>query len=548
MSAFLKTRKKEFGLMIMLGMTHTQLRKMVFLENVLIGFFATISGIVLGLVLSKLMLLASENFLQLDESLPFYMPINAILLALAAFIVLFVLISLFTVIILRANNLIDLIKGSSKPRTEPKSSILLSWLALILLVGGYAVAMIVKGVFVVYAMIPVTLVVIIGTYFLFTQLSVFLIHKSRAKRSFFWRGTNMLFLSDLAYRMKDNARTFFMVAVLSAVSFSAIGSLVGFKTMSTEILLDENPFAFEYVSYEGNESLAPNHLEAIDSALRAGKFDYARLQATMSEQMTDSGSKVTVVKASEYNAIAQAANEQTVQLSGDQAAMVYYANKVMGEKTEEKARSVRLSAGYELKPSTSISPTSLLIDDSYYVIADSLFDKLDRGETNVFYAFDVKGDYKKTLKIGRDLTEIFHGDNFRFQSLAYDAHQLTQGFGVVLFIGLFIGAVFFVAAGSFLYFRLYADLPEDKAKFASIMKLGLTDGELSKILTRQLLILFFAPIAVATVHGAIALNSLQRLFGYSLMRESFLVLGTFVLIQVVYFLLIRTRYIKQVLV
>jgi putative ABC transport system permease protein len=93
MSAFLKTRKKEFGLMIMLGMTHTQLRTMVFLENVLIGFFATLSGIGLGLVLSKLLLLASENFLQLDESLPFYIPLKAILLALAAFIVLFVLIS-----------------------------------------------------------------------------------------------------------------------------------------------------------------------------------------------------------------------------------------------------------------------------------------------------------------------------------------------------------------------------------------------------------------------------------------------------------------------
>jgi putative ABC transport system permease protein len=159
----------------------------------------------------------------------------------------------------------------------------------------------------------------------------------------------------------------------------------------------------------------------------------------------------------------------------------------------------------------------------------------------------VKGDYYKTLKIGRNLMETLDGDNYRFQSLAFDAHQLNQGFGVVLFIGLFIGAVFFVAAGSFLYFRLYADLPDDKAKFVSIMKLGLTDGELSKILTRQLLILFFAPIAVATVHGAVALNSLQRLFGYSLMRESFLVLGTFVLIQVVYFLLIRTRYIRQVL-
>jgi len=46
--------------------------------------------------------------------------------------------------------------------------------------------------------------------------------------------------------------------------------------------------------------------------------------------------------------------------------------------------------------------------------------------------------------------------------LAYELYKMNQSYGVVLFIGLFIGAVFFVAAGSFLYFRLYADLPDDE--------------------------------------------------------------------------------------
>jgi len=79
------------------------------------------------------------------------------------------------------------------------------------------------------------------------------------------------------------------------------------------------------------------------------------------------------------------------------------------------------------------------------------------------------------------------------------------------------------------------------------MKLGLTEGELSNILTRQLLILFLIPIAVATIHGAVALTALQHMFGYSLLKESFMVLGTFVFVQIIYFLLIRARYIKQVL-
>ncbi|BBH20160.1 ABC transporter permease [Paenibacillus baekrokdamisoli] len=550
MSTFLKTRKKEFGLMVMLGMTNTQLRTMVFLENVLIGFFATVTGILMGLVMSKLMLLAAENFLELDESLPFYLPIKAIFLTFGAFVVLFVLISLFTVVILRANKLIDLIKGSSIPKKEPKSSILLSWIAALLLAGGYTVALIIKGIVVVYAMIPVTLIVIVGTYFLFTQLSVYIIHKFKNNRSFFWRKTNMLFLSDLAYRMKDNARTFFMVAVLSSVAFSAIGSLVGFKTMSTEVMVKENPFAFEYIAYESNQgkdAKAEESLATIASSLQTAKIDYKRLQISMSDQETDSQKNVTVVKASEYNAIAKAADEQTVDLRGNQSMMVYYTSSIMGDKSVSRVEGVRLATGnIKLDPLGSISSVTLPLYGNYYVISDTLFDKLNHEKLNTFYAFDVD-NYNKTFKVGESLTKKLSGDSNRFKSLAYDLHQMNQGFGLVMFIGLFIGAVFFVAAGSFLYFRLYADLPDDKFKFTSIMKLGLTEKELSKILTRQLLILFFVPIVVATAHGAVALTSLQHLFGYSLMKESFLVLGTFVFIQMIYFLLIRSRYIRQVL-
>ncbi|AWI12927.1 hypothetical protein CQJ30_12645 [Caldibacillus thermoamylovorans] len=59
-------------------------------------------------------------------------------------------------------------------------------------------------------------------------------------------------------------------------------------------------------------------------------------------------------------------------------------------------------------------------------------------------------------------------------------------YGPILFVGLFIGVVFFVSAGSFLYFRLYMDLDEDKQKFSSIAKMGLTVKELKKVLTRCL--------------------------------------------------------------
>ncbi len=38
MSSFLQSRKKEFGLLIMLGASNRQIRLLVFLENIVIGF------------------------------------------------------------------------------------------------------------------------------------------------------------------------------------------------------------------------------------------------------------------------------------------------------------------------------------------------------------------------------------------------------------------------------------------------------------------------------------------------------------------------------
>jgi len=545
MSAFLKTRKKEFGLMVMLGMSNGQLRWMVFLENVLIGFGATVAGIGLGLVMAKLMLLSAENLLGLDESLPFYWPLEAIGLTFAAFLVLFVVISMFTVAILRGNKLIDLIKGSSMPKKEPKSSRLLSLLAVLLLGAGYAIALLVKGIAVFVAMIPVTLMVIVGTYFLFTQLSVYVIRKSRDNRSFFWRKTNMLFLSDLAYRMKDNARTFFMVAILSTVAFSAIGSLVGFKEMNTNAILSQNPFAFQYKQYAGGEEQAKKDVAIIESSLKKEGFEYRKFTAELAAmKMKDSNSLAYAVKASEFNAAAEAIGEKPVELKGDETAMIYYDNSMRGEKPA--LETAVLANGIELKPTSMRSSSALPLFTTYYLVSDKLYDRLDRDSTETYSLFDVP-DWKSTKALGKELDEKFDSENSLFFSVAYELAVVNQMFGIVLFIGLFIGAVFFVASGSFLYFRLYADLPDDRVKFKAIMKLGLTDRELKSIVTRQLAILFFVPIVVAFVHGVVALTAMQNMFYQSLMTTSLSVLGTFMAIQLVYFLFIRAKYVKQVI-
>jgi len=393
-------------------------------------------------------------------------------------------------------------------------------------------------------------VVIIATYFLFTQLSVYLVRFLRNRRHLFWRRTNMLLFSDLSYRMKDNARMFFIVAILSTVAFSAIGTLVGFKSMTTNMFLLENPYAFEYTTSSLASETVEEHLGLIEQTLEAEGIVYRRLSGVVRLQpLADADEAVHVIGLSEFNALAAAAGQQTVELRDHEALMLQYANALTAG-LDEEVHQLQLSGSDSVVELDVIGVREsylLPIYSKAFVLPDHLIGSLQEPQrTTSFYAYDVK-DWRGTREAGKQLSEVLpRSAEYSFLALAHELHLLNQGFGAILFVGFFIGAVFFVAAGSFLYFRLYTDLDEDKRKFKAIMKLGLTDGELSSVITKQLAILFLVPIGVATVHGAVALTALQHMFSYSLVKESAIVLGSFVLVQLIYFLLIRVRYIRQV--
>ena len=115
-----------------------------------------------------------------------------------------------------------------------------------------------------------------------------------------------------------------------------------------------------------------------------------------------------------------------------------------------------------------------------------------------------------------------------------------------LFFALLVGTVFFIAAGSFLYFRLYSDLAYDRRQYGALSKLGLTDKELARIITRQVGVLFFVPIALAIVHSLFAFKAMQSLFNFSVAWQTVLILASFLLVQVVYFFFIQARYLRNV--
>ncbi|RDW15797.1 ABC transporter permease [Oceanobacillus arenosus] len=544
MSSFLQSRKKEFGLLMMQGMSMRQIRSMVFLENMVIGLFATLGGIILGIVFAKGILLIAENVLVIDGALNFYFPLEAIGLSFISFIILFFFISLFVAYVLRSKKLIDLIKANKVSKGEPKANIFLSIIAVLLLGSGYAVALLVEGVTVIAVMIPVIVVVIIGSYLLFTQLSVYIIRKLKKKENIFWHKTNMILFSDLSFRMKDNARTFFMVAIISTVAFSAIGTLFGFQSYLTDGMKISNPNTFTYDAYDGDK--------AEDIALINQTLQDENIEANMEQMMLryfqiGEDPSILIAKESDFNRFAALIGEDTIDIEDGQMTVVEFEGLPYGQTQELLTQAVELNTGVTLEPHPKevIYSRALPAFDSYYVVSDKDYEALPHAndEWN-FYAWQATDGEEHVL----DAAEKLYAElpPYGITSGEYNVYQVNKAYGMILFVGLFIGVVFFVSAGSFLYFRLYADLDEDKQKFKSISKMGLTEKELKRVLNRQTAILFFAPIVVALIHGAVALTALSHMFYYNMFKQSVMVLGTFLSIQIIYFFFVRYFYTKQI--
>ncbi|WP_078578792.1 ABC transporter permease [Salipaludibacillus agaradhaerens] len=546
MGAFLKSRKKEFGLLMLQGISTWQIRLLVFLENIIIGFLATIGGILVGLLFAKVILLIAENIIVIEESLYFYIPWQAVVMTFISFTALFLFISFFISIVVKNHKLIDLIKGDKKSKGEPKASKFLTAVAVILLGSGYITAFIVEGEAVIIAMLPVIIVVVIGTYFLFTQLSVFIIRKLKSKQSLFWKKTNMLLFSDLAYRMKDNARTFFMVAIISTVAFSAIGTLFGFNNFITHGL--KNMYSFTYTPHADTTDEEIEETRAyVETVLAKGHIETVNKQPLLhfyEFKEMDNRSSILITPESQYNDMAQLLGYDTVRIAKDEALLATL-DVAMGGYDLPNMDEIPLETGEELTVTDTLQ-SGVFPDIVYYIVPDEAFDKLPEPSSQepyyVWHAVDA--DHDTLVEAGEIMRN--HLDTYELQPNDFTLYEVSAIYSPILFIGLFIGIVFFVSAGSFLYFRLYSDLEEDKQKFRAITKLGLSEKELKKVLTRQTAILFFTPIAVALIHGAVALNALSNAFQHDLFLLSATILGIFFTIQVIYFIIVRYFYIKQI--
>lgn len=547
MGAFLKKRQKEFGILAVHGMSWGQRNLLIFLENLIIGSFSIVTGIGLGLVLAKLFFLAG-GFLLETEPLTFYLPWQAIGLTAGAFLALFITITLFTLLFMGKTSPLELLKGDQKPKREPKASVLLSLLSAGLIGTGYLLALTTEGQYVPLLLIPVTTIVIVGSYFLFTQLSVFVIRLLKRNRSLYWRYTNLITMSDLAYRMKDNARMFFLVCIVSTVAFCAIGTLVSYADSIRQSSQAMAPYSFSYSAPKDFAKQA-EHRAVLEAELHNVDPEYEMEHATLRYQHDKaSGDEYALIKQSDYNRLAERIGWEPVAVSGTEAVLMKHGLDDQVRDVSLQESGVRL---HVIEGRTDSVVTYESINARALVVADDIYNQLPDTKERDWYGYELK-NWEDTFVLSEKLREQMGEstvDTYDLSSRAESYHPMKQMANTMLFVGLFVGILFFVAAGSFLYFRLYTDMDSDRRQYSTITKIGLTQQELSRIITTQIALLFFVPIAVAMIHSGVAfvaLQSLMKLVGVSsVVKPTMMVLGCFLVVQVGYFWVIRSRYLKH---
>lgn len=566
MSAFLQARSKEFGILVHLGMTKKQLNKMIFFEMMIIGSISTAAGIALGFAFAKFFFMIGREIMEL-ESLPLYLDWKPFLLTIGAFASLFIIISFISVSFIRTKRVLNLLQGYWKVDEEGGSSYFLAAAGIGFLATAYTLATLVTDQTVYMMAFIIPPLATIGTYLFFTHSMHTLLNLFKMKKSFFWDKTRLVSIADSSVKIKDSAQMFFIVTIVSTVAFLTVGTLASFTSYTGEYR-ESNPLSLIYISFEENPQEA-EHIEELADQLESKGLSYDIAPLTVKRQTSAaSGNEVDILQASEFNRLAVTLGHEGVAPSPGEGIFIPFSQESLAALDETTTSTVLNESGVQLQiaeayqhvlfPSQTLNANSIIVSDQdFEAIDEPLNGFIEEQSTFTYYAFDVP-DWTATVGVGNALsdrmaeafeTADFESISFYFENPGEDYRWFKSSFALMLFIGVMVALVFLLAAGSFIYFKLYTGLERDRKQYALLVRLGMTEKELLKIVNRQLVPQFFLPWTIAILHSSFAFISLQVVWDefaeLSILGEMALVLAAFTIIQLLYFYLIRWRYITH---
>ncbi|MED0872313.1 ABC transporter permease [Bacillus mobilis] len=560
-STFLRARKKEFGLLTLIGGTKSQLGRMIILEQLMLGSIAIVVGIGLGMLCSKLFFQALSVILKIDKTLPLVWNSKAVLITAGVYFILFLILSLFSVWTVGRLQIIDLLREARKQKIEPFAFTWLCVAGIGCIIVAYVLSFQVTFMNFIMLFLPIVGLTIGGTYLLFTQGSTVVLKALQKRKKSFYTYPNMFVLSNLIYKMKDNARFLFVISIITAVVSSAVGTLyVFFEDMSYKAVTS-TPHAISYeekgihthnVIKEGKtKELIKKH-----GFEDAREVTYVKLPGTQKIAMFNGEHEVpmAIVSEKEYNAEVRKQKREKIRevhnAPGSATMVIMDMANDMMKLDLAKPYEIKINGQTQSVQLNEPTTFSVFNDSEYLIVNDQDFEKYAKlvpdEEKTKYYGYYIE-DWKSTEDLVLDLkNEIAPDKQMELNNSVLAYKDIRESGAITMFIGFFVAVLFFFFACSMTYFKWFNDKEQDRIQFKSLKRIGMTDKEIRKIAIRQMGVIFFIPILIGAIHSGFALHTLGKMLYIDLWKSGAIVIGIYVVASAIYFMIAQRGYLKHV--
>ena len=538
-SFLIKRRVREFGLYSVLGMTKKQIARILILETIFIAVITLVVGLAFGLLFDKLMLLVLLKLFTAGVSFGFVITPIAVFLTILLFGGIFFLLLIYTVIKISRLKIVALLKEENNGEREPKARLILAILGLGLTGYGYCLAQTIQNPIKAITMFFIAvLAVIFGTYLIFMAVSITVLKLMKNNKTFYYKPKNFISVSGLLYRMKRNAVGLANICILSTMVLVTMGTTSALYAGSEEAYNTRFPRDIIINGYRSTEGKLAEIEKNVKKATQDAGVEVKDLvsynmlnvvghlngtEINYVSEFTGSFDKIksiVVLELKDYNKVSK---EQKTLNTGE--TLLFIDKKGKYEANEITVQGVNLKIKEKLTDFPGALGTAAAnIMDTYYVVVKDNADvkkiesalkkklNISDGEGEIFNYVGLNiSDKSKEAKVIENFKQLEKEGNINIEGKAENETNFKGFYASFLFIGVFISMIFVVSQVVIMYYKQISEGYEDKGKFGIMRKVGLTDKQIKQSIRSQVLLIFFAPLAVATLHTVVAYPFIEKI-------------------------------------
>lgn len=536
-SFLIKRRKKEFGLFNILGMEKKHISRVIVWEAFYVTVFSLVIGLASGMIIGKLMFLLLNNILHFEVPLTYFVSIKSIGVTSILFLGIFVLTLLNNLRHIHLAKPIELLRGGQVGEKEPKTKWILVIIGVVALASGYYIALVTESPLVALnKFFLAVLLVIIGTYALFTAGTIALLKLMRKNKGFYYQTKHFISVSGMIYRMKQNAVGLANICILSTMVLVMLSSTVSLYIGMEDLLKNRYPKEIDILANNLSEEQAQVvekiiHEEAekyqieIEDPVhyRSADFPAIREGNTFTTDRTTiksfaNISMIGLIPLDEYNQL----EKQSAKLEDNEVLIYTFRGKPVENTITISGQEFQIKD--QLKGLSFNGDSSGILTDSYFVVVKdeetikSLYpveelEKVEWKDLSYFSGFDAKGSTENEIALTKALSQKLKEasiDGYA-EGRAESKESFYSIYGGLFFLGLFLGALFIMATVLIMYYKQISEGYDDKERFAIMQKVGLSKEEIKKSIKSQVLVVFFLPLVAAVIHIAFAFKVITKL-------------------------------------